>query len=109
MLLTRKSEGQAQAVNPLARAATSLAAKTIDRRTFLKGTGLTAGAAAFASQLPLNMGTIGVEGAYRAMREGYVDEEWAREHHSLWYEEVRQGRRPERIVGPTVQPVAGDD
>jgi formate dehydrogenase subunit gamma len=26
------------------------------------------------------MGTIGMEGAYRAMREGYVDEEWAREH-----------------------------
>ena len=40
MLLTRKSEGKAQAVNPLARAATALAAKTVDRRTFLKGTGL---------------------------------------------------------------------
>ncbi|MGZ5582418.1 MAG: molybdopterin-dependent oxidoreductase [Usitatibacter sp.] len=55
MLLTRKSEGQAQPVNPLARAASALAAKTVDRRTFLKGTGLTAGAAAFASQLPLNL------------------------------------------------------
>jgi len=55
MLLTRKSEAQAQAVNPLARAASALAAKTIDRRTFLKGTGITAGAAAFASQLPLGM------------------------------------------------------
>jgi formate dehydrogenase major subunit len=54
MLLTRKSQGQAQAVNPLARAASALAAKTVDRRTFLKGTGLGAGAAAFASQLPLN-------------------------------------------------------
>ena len=55
MLLTRKSEGHAQPVNPLARAVNSLAAKTVDRRTFLKGTGITAGAAAFASQLPLNM------------------------------------------------------
>src|SRR5512141_281547 len=55
MLLTRKSEGQAQAVNPLARVASTLAAKTVDRRAFLKGTGLTAGAAAFASQLPLDM------------------------------------------------------
>jgi formate dehydrogenase major subunit len=54
MLLTRKAQGQVQAVNPLARAASTLAAKTVDRRTFLKGTGLTAGAAAFASQLPLN-------------------------------------------------------
>jgi formate dehydrogenase subunit gamma len=38
------------------------------------------------------IGTIGMEGAYRAMREGYVDEEWAREHHALWFEEVRNGR-----------------
>jgi formate dehydrogenase subunit gamma len=55
------------------------------------------------------MGTAGVEGAYAAMRHGYVDETWARQHHRLWYEEVRQGKRAERIVGPTVQPVAGDD
>src|SRR5215216_4224355 len=55
MLLTRKSEATAQPVNPLARAVASIAGKTVDRRTFLKGTGLTAGAAAFASQLPLGM------------------------------------------------------
>jgi formate dehydrogenase major subunit len=55
MLLTRKSEGKVQPVNPLARAVQSLASRTVDRRTFLKGTGITAGAAAFASQLPLNM------------------------------------------------------
>ena len=40
MLLTRKSQGRVQAVNPFARAASALAAKTVDRRTFLKGTGL---------------------------------------------------------------------
>ncbi|MGE0357678.1 MAG: molybdopterin-dependent oxidoreductase [Burkholderiales bacterium] len=33
----------------------ALAATTVDRRAFLKGSGITAGAAAFASQLPLNM------------------------------------------------------
>jgi len=55
------------------------------------------------------MGTIGMEGAYRAMREGYVDEEWAREHHSLWYDDVRQGKRPEKIVTGTAVPAAGDD
>jgi formate dehydrogenase subunit gamma len=55
------------------------------------------------------MGTIGMEGAYRAMRDGYVDEEWAREHHSIWYEEVKQGKRPERIVAGRVQPAPGDD
>ncbi|HET7403028.1 MAG TPA: formate dehydrogenase subunit gamma [Usitatibacter sp.] len=56
------------------------------------------------------MGTLGVEGAYRGMRHGYVDEAWARQHHALWYEAVREGRRPERLVGPApIQPVAGDD
>ena len=55
------------------------------------------------------MGTIGTEGAYRGMRDGYVDETWAREHHALWYEEVKAGRRPEKIVVGTAQPVAGDD
>jgi formate dehydrogenase subunit gamma len=54
------------------------------------------------------MGTIGMVGAYRAMREGYVDEEWAREHHSLWYEEVKQGKRPERIIAAGAQPATGD-
>ena len=55
MLLNRKSEGRAERANPLSRAMNALGAKTVDRRAFLKGTGITAGAAAFASQLPLNM------------------------------------------------------
>ena len=38
------------------------------------------------------MGTIGVEGSYGSMRTGYVDEVWAKEHHELWYNEVRSGR-----------------
>jgi len=54
------------------------------------------------------LGTIGMEGAYRAMRTGYVDETWAHEHHALWYEEVKQGRRPEKIITAGAQPVAGD-
>ncbi len=54
MLLTRKSEGEVQALNPLSRAASALGMRTVDRRSFLKGAGLTAGATAFASQLPLN-------------------------------------------------------
>jgi formate dehydrogenase subunit gamma len=33
------------------------------------------------------IGWIGMEGAYDAMGSGYVDENWAREHHSLWVEE----------------------
>jgi formate dehydrogenase subunit gamma len=38
------------------------------------------------------MGTIGVEGAYQNMREGYTDETWAKEHHEIWYDEVKVGR-----------------
>ncbi|MFC0250451.1 formate dehydrogenase subunit gamma [Massilia consociata] len=37
------------------------------------------------------IGTWGTPGAYRAMREGTVDEEWAKAHHALWYEEVKNG------------------
>jgi formate dehydrogenase subunit gamma len=39
------------------------------------------------------LGTIGVEGAYQAMRSGYVDEVWAKEHHEYWYNEVKGGAK----------------
>jgi formate dehydrogenase subunit gamma len=39
------------------------------------------------------MGTIGVEGAYQAMRSGYVDEVWAKEHHEYWYNDVKSGAK----------------
>ena len=55
------------------------------------------------------LGTLGVPGAYGAMRDGYVDETWAKEHHGVWYEEVKAGRRVEKFVPGSVQPVAGDD
>ncbi|MEZ5849665.1 MAG: formate dehydrogenase subunit gamma [Hyphomicrobiaceae bacterium] len=35
------------------------------------------------------IGTVGMEGAFDAMGTGMVDENWAREHHSLWVEEVK--------------------
>ena len=34
------------------------------------------------------LGTVGMEGAFDAMGTGQVDEQWAKEHHGLWYEEV---------------------
>jgi formate dehydrogenase subunit gamma len=40
------------------------------------------------------LGTIGMRGAYTAMRTGYVDEAWAREHHELWYDDIEAGRIP---------------
>lgn len=33
------------------------------------------------------IGSVGMQGAFAAMGSGKVDENWAREHHSLWYEE----------------------
>lgn len=57
-------------------------------------------AAAFAH---IYMGTIGTPGAYDAMRHGYVDEEWARAHHGLWYEQARGGDTP----GPAGAPRPG--
>jgi formate dehydrogenase subunit gamma len=33
------------------------------------------------------IGTIGMEGAFEAMGSGTVDANWAKEHHSLWYEQ----------------------
>ena len=39
------------------------------------------------------LGTVGTTGAYEGMRNGYVDETWAREHAQFWYEDVKAGRR----------------
>ncbi|WP_119354504.1 formate dehydrogenase subunit gamma [Azohydromonas sediminis] len=40
------------------------------------------------------IGTIGMKGAYSAMRTGYVDEGWAKEHHELWYDDIKAGKIP---------------
>jgi formate dehydrogenase subunit gamma len=42
------------------------------------------------------LGTIGMRGAYRAMRDGDVDHEWAREHHEYWYRDIQEGKIPAR-------------
>ncbi len=40
------------------------------------------------------LGTVGMQGAYEAMRYGYVDETWAKEHHEYWYNDVMSGKVP---------------
>ena len=41
------------------------------------------------------LGSIGLEGSYQAMRTGYVDETWAKEHHQYWYDEMKsKAERP---------------
>jgi formate dehydrogenase subunit gamma len=34
------------------------------------------------------LGSVGMEGAFDAMGKGEVEEQWAREHHSIWAEEI---------------------
>ncbi|MEY4268205.1 MAG: hypothetical protein RIS90_2740 [Pseudomonadota bacterium] len=53
------------------------------------------------------MGTIGMQGAYKAMRTGYVDETWAKEHHELWLDDIHSGKIPaQRSALPaTAQPL----
>ncbi|MXQ06342.1 formate dehydrogenase subunit gamma [Alphaproteobacteria bacterium GH1-50] len=45
------------------------------------------------------IGSVGMEGAYDAMGSGEVDLNWAKEHHSLWVEEV-QSKNPQKIDAP---------
>ena len=38
------------------------------------------------------IGSIGMEGALEAMRDGYVDETWAKAHHDAWYDDIKAGK-----------------
>lgn len=40
------------------------------------------------------IGSIGMEGALEAMRDGYVDETWAKAHHDAWYADIKSGKVP---------------
>jgi formate dehydrogenase subunit gamma len=51
------------------------------------------------------IGTIGMQGAVEAMWDGTVDENWAKEHHSLWYEqEAAKGHVTPRSPDGKMQP-----
>ncbi len=53
------------------------------------------------------MGTIGMRGAYSAMRDGYVDETWAKEHHEFWYFDIKAGKIPaQRSIPSAAAPAA---
>ena len=41
------------------------------------------------------IGSVGMEGAFDAMGKGEVEEQWAREHHSLWVDEVMANKKEE--------------
>ena len=47
------------------------------------------------------LGSVGVEGALEGMTTGRVDENWAKQHHSLWYEGARQeGTQASEVEAP---------
>jgi formate dehydrogenase subunit gamma len=50
------------------------------------------------------LGTLGMPGAYRAMRYGYVDETWAQHHHLLWYEQVVAGHSRQKFADTRTVP-----
>jgi formate dehydrogenase major subunit len=69
MLLTRKATSTASPQARLSRVLNGALAKTMDRRTFLKRTGVTAGAGAVASQLPFSV----IQKAEAKAEEGKVE------------------------------------
>lgn len=40
------------------------------------------------------MGTAALEATFEVMKTGYCDSNWAKEHHDLWYEEVKDSAEP---------------
>ena len=51
------------------------------------------------------LGTIGMKGAYAAMRTGQVDEGWAKEHHELWLDDIKAGKIPAHRSQPGDAPM----
>jgi len=41
------------------------------------------------------IGTLGTPGTYEGMRQGSVDENWAKAHHALWYEQAASATAPD--------------
>ncbi|MCV2354246.1 formate dehydrogenase subunit gamma [Paucibacter sp. B2R-40] len=49
------------------------------------------------------MGTVGMKDALKAMQTGMVDEGWAKEHHELWFDDIRAGNIPAQRSTPVDQ------
>lgn len=45
------------------------------------------------------IGSVGMEGAFDAMGSGEVDVNWAREHHSIWVDELEEAEKNARPAG----------
>lgn len=49
------------------------------------------------------MGTIAMEGSFESMKTGYCDENWAKEHHDLWYEELKKEEQEKQEEANTIK------
>lgn len=56
---------------------------------------------AFAAHIYI--GTVGMRGAYSAMRHGWVGEPWALEHHAHWLASIKAGKIPAQRSGSAPQ------
>jgi formate dehydrogenase subunit gamma len=52
------------------------------------------------------MGTAALEGTFEVMKTGYCDTNWAKEHHDLWYEKVKDSQAE---ASPQEQSSEADD
>lgn len=50
------------------------------------------------------MGTYAMEGTLEIMVTGYADENWAKEHHDLWYEEIQTQSKEGKTKLPPLDP-----
>lgn len=50
------------------------------------------------------IGTLGSEGSLDGMLTGEVDESWAKQHHDLWYEEVKDSNDESSVAGAKSSP-----
>jgi formate dehydrogenase subunit gamma len=51
------------------------------------------------------LGSIGMKGAFGGMRTGQVDEAWAREHHELWFDDIKAGKIPAQRTAQAAPPL----
>jgi formate dehydrogenase subunit gamma len=51
------------------------------------------------------MGTAALEATFEVMQTGYCDSNWAKEHHDLWYDEVKDSE--ESVPQQQAQSVPG--
>jgi len=68
----------------------TIAGNQVDWQFYQLIHGIVAAALSFVIIAHIYIGSVGMEGAFDAMGSGEVDLNWAKEHHSLWVDEVRQ-------------------